>query len=99
MLPALIFPSDLGLWYTNQVGGVACEHPVIRGVLVPLPSSEESYDFENCSPTEDEVRVGLARVGWEVGEVRKLKEAWTTLTIINPDGIELEVILTWENSD
>jgi len=47
------FPS--GVAFTNQVGGVACLHPTIEGVLLPLPvrpalTDNPLLDWYECDP-------------------------------------------------
>lgn len=33
---ALIVPGDTGVYFTNQVDGGACRHPVCEGILIPI---------------------------------------------------------------
>lgn len=35
-VPILIAAAKTGIFYTNQTGGVACNHPAIEGFAVPL---------------------------------------------------------------
>jgi len=35
-MPGLIILAETGVYYTNQVAGVACFHPVVEGYFVPF---------------------------------------------------------------
>lgn len=48
----LIVPCTSGVEWTNQVGGVYCNHPRVEGIFIPLP--------ENWKPSPDP----LLDTGW-----------------------------------
>lgn len=39
----LIVPCSSGVEWTNQVGGVSCQHPKVEGIYIPLPVHWEPY--------------------------------------------------------
>lgn len=41
---ALIIPCQTGIVWSNQVGGTACGHPEMEGILLPLSGHHEVVD-------------------------------------------------------
>jgi len=35
----IIIPASSGIWWSNQVGGIACWHPMMEGWFIPFPES------------------------------------------------------------
>jgi hypothetical protein len=50
---ALIVQGETGITWTNQTGGVCCNHPVIEGFAVPLPLSWLGSTRESLRQTTD----------------------------------------------
>jgi hypothetical protein len=46
--PALIASAPTGVFYTNQTGGLACNHPALEGFLVPLGNGTPLPDESCC---------------------------------------------------
>lgn len=64
--PMLIVELPSGVTFTNQVAGVACLHPIVEGILLPLPvqpilADDPLLDWrEHEPPTRSEIE---ARAG------------------------------------
>ena len=41
--PCIIVPFKSGVIYTNQTDGIACKHPVVEGILIPLRYTWNAY--------------------------------------------------------
>ncbi len=52
----IIIFCDSNVFYTNQVGGIACNHPMVEGVYVPLV--ERNIDLE------EELMDYFSKIGW-----------------------------------
>lgn len=53
--PMLIVELPSGVTFTNQVGGVACLHPIVEGILLPLPvrpplADDPLLNWYECDP-------------------------------------------------
>ena len=97
----IVLAAD-GREYSNQTGGVLCDHPVATGVWVPLavPSRIKEVCYDSTYPdreTLDTVDHILAVFipGARVDRDAPNQEAWVHLLL--PQGGR--AILTWENSD
>jgi hypothetical protein len=62
--PILIVPAKTGIFYSNQTGGCACNHPVAEGYLYPLPrvNPMDHQCFNSCVW----YRLGGCAAGWPV---------------------------------
>jgi hypothetical protein len=101
-----IFLDTEGEWFTNQTGGVSCNHPVAQGRFVyqPIPRQiqRETVDkgyFDSGDRAKLDYLFNQAGIPFRVdgGE-----EAWATGTYtLEQDGEKKEVpaIAIWENSD
>lgn len=94
----LIVARPTGVNFTNQVGGIACFHPIVEGVLIPLhmrpmPPGDplENYYESRLRPPLPEQRCALIRewLEWadlvDVFEPRgdtELAEAWIPVRIL-----------------
>ncbi len=88
----LVVPWKTGIWWTTQVGGTACGHPVIEGFVIPLDS-----DFGWADPLEGHFKddrpmavttamEAIQRMGFDnVLELREdeygISEAWIPVRI------------------
>lgn len=47
----IIILDDNGIYYTNQTGGLACRHPVVRGYFIPLSCSDYNNIINDLQTT------------------------------------------------
>ncbi|MFA7275848.1 MAG: DUF6210 family protein [Pseudobdellovibrionaceae bacterium] len=47
---ALIIPCETGVFYTNQVGGYAVDHPEMEGILIPVTTGGTAQNTSNACP-------------------------------------------------
>ena len=59
---AAVVPMKTGVIFTNQVGGIACLHPELEGVLVPFNDDYEQEDYKLS--LEYQLREIFTENGW-----------------------------------
>lgn len=99
----LIVPMKTGVMFSNQVDGVACQHPELEGIFVPL--SKEVYgnleDIEGEYPKPDKIKrwiskhklpLKLLESEWwtGLGEYSHHPEAWVNVFILNNKDVRLK---------
>ena len=52
----IIIFCDSNVFYTNQVGGIACNHPIVEGVYVPLAGGDIDL--------EEKLMDYFRKIGW-----------------------------------
>ena len=82
---ALIIEVPSGVRWTNQTGGIACHHPDVEGVMIPVTMNEESHralsDFG-----ESELGMGFTQVEHVSAETFDWLDAWLLArTAVEPD--------------
>lgn len=88
----LIVLAPTGITWTNQTGGVSCNHPEAEGFLIPLPfawvSCKDSLENEWGAPY-DAARVGAWLLERQLGELfepdpeaTRLEEAWIPVRVL-----------------
>ena len=102
-----IFLDTEGEWFTNQTGGVSCNHPVAQGRFVykPIPVEIQRLTVDKCYLDSGD----CAQLSYHFQQagipftVDGGEEAWATgtFTILDSDGEPEKVpaIAIWENSD
>ena len=82
---ALIVLAETGILYSNQVGGVACNHPTVEGFCVPLPPppleefddpTRDRYEEMNPELTEAFLRTSGYDRFFDANRDMKVSEAW-----------------------
>lgn len=98
----LIVEAEGGTTYTNQTGGVCCNHPTAVGYWVPLwvPRAIQHICYDSSYLTAEEEE-GVEKLlptflpGATVNREETNEEAWVHLILPG----DQRAILTWENSD
>jgi len=97
----VIYLDNNGGWYTNQTGGVSCNHPKAQGrfVIYPIPEGVKRALYDCCYADDGELdqcdrAFREAGLPWKVDRCYSNEEAWLHVNINGEPAI-----LTWENSD
>lgn len=102
----LILLHEEGRLYTNQTGGVMCNHPEARGFFAPVPVPNTIKELMCCQylsegdqedPLWQKVTLAFAEAKCPFVPLHG-EEAWLTGLISTDQGIRL-AILTWPNCD
>lgn len=85
-VPSIIAAWPSGVVYTQQTGGVSCNHPSLEGFMIPLPLELRGADWDFCMSVTDEEADRVER------EVNASLRWW-------PDVLNFRVIRTEENEE
>ena len=88
---AAVVPMKTGVTYTNQVGGGACLHPELEGILVPFNDDYEPEDYKLS--LEYQLMEMFAENGWGTITPKQADEEISSESSINSDFI-LETFIT-----